>query len=485
MASGVLNQLGNKALVHIIGIGGIGTSAIAQWLGARRLRVEGSDATPSAITRWLTEHHIAVTYDPQYCWNTPPAAVIYSDAVPEKHPLRQLAQEQDIPQLSYAEALGELTAEYDTIAIAGSHGKSTTTSLTGLILEQLGMDPTVVVGTTVPAWKNERQLGNFRLGQGKICVVEADEYRNHFHYLRPTVVVITSVDHDHFDAFPTKEAYEQAFVHFLSRLAPAGKVVTEASVYQALKHYGSWHGRSGSIYTLGSSPVKSDWPIIRGTPVKVHNQQQRFIVAYGDQSWGEFSLRVPGQHMVSNAIAAMAAAFSVQPEIATVQAATRQVLRTFQGTWRRFELLGQWHGVPITSDYAHHPTEVAALIEASHQWYPERRLILILQPHHHNRAKMLAADFKNVLHQKLRSTDQLVLTEVYDVIGREVTGREQDQEKEKTSTWVAEIGAKARHVAQLDQLPDLLAQTVKSNDVVVFAGAGSIDTIARQLVGGG
>lgn len=465
--------------VHIIGIGGIGTSAIAQWLQQRDVHVEGSDSAASVITAALQAAGIRVLTGEITTLDPLPQALIYSDAVPPTHPLRIFAKTHGIPTYSYAETLGQLTYSYQTIAIAGSHGKSTTTSLTGLLLTECGIDPTVVVGTRVPQWQTDRMLGNFRAGQSKIAVVEADEYRNHFLYLHPDVAVITSLDHDHLDAFPTLKEYIQAFEQFIARLHPGRPLIIHQDAYPLLRAHVKDHPLI--LYGMHAQTLPANLPARTRTVLIADLQpvddRQQFSLLVDGQPWGNFSLRVPGVHMVTNTAAALAAALAIQPDQAVVRQAFKTVLSYFTGTWRRFEALGTINGAPAFSDYAHHPTELAALIDGAHQRYPQRRLFLIFQPHQRLRTAAMGAEFLNILRQHLRPIDYLIICEVYDV-----AGREDQATRVTTREWPMALPTKAQYVADLKDLPAVIKTEVTPSDCVIFTGAGSIDAAARAIV---
>lgn len=467
-------HLAPASRVHIIGAGGIGTSAIAQWLHALGLQVEGSDAVASDITEWLTQHDIPVTVGSPATLEVQPHIFIYSDSVPPSHPLRQLASNRQIPQYSYAEALGELSQGYQTIAIAGSHGKSTTTALAGLFAEALGLNPMVVVGTRVPQWHTKTQLGNFRLGGRELLIVEADEYRNHFHHLAPTIGVITSVDHDHVDFFPTAAHYQEAFAQFVNRIRPDGVLIIEHAAHQVLSS--ALHNRREMIYAVDT--ISASLLHLAATQPTVRKGKQYFNMSINDGAPHPLSLRVPGTHMVSNVLAAIGAvrALGGVPEEKLVEAA-QHLTETFRSTWRRFEEIGELNQARVFSDYAHHPTEVAALIDSVHDFFPAHRLVLVLQPHHHSRARAFAGDFLRVIREKLSPTDQIVLCEVYGVIGRE-----QAKDTITSQTWAREL--QVPFVPSLNKLKDTLTPLIRAGDIVVFAGAGDIDASARELIQG-
>lgn len=464
-----------KSPVHILGIGGIGTSAVAQWLQVNGLTITGSDAATSAITATLERRGITVTIG--NITKLPPdtAILIYTDAAPATHPLRVAAKQATIPQLSYAEALGELTRPFKTIAIAGSHGKSSTTAMTGLIAAAAKLDPTVIIGTLIPKWRTEENLGNFRAGKSNWCIVEADEYRNHFHYLTPTVAVITSLDHDHVDAFPTPADYLNAFKIFSNRLAPNGTLVIEQAVAPQLARH---RPKNAIRYSLDDQAAD-----LYATNLMMKNGCYHFSVVYQRKTYPDFSLAVPGRHMVGNALAALGAMLATGPATERIVAAARPVLAHFTGTWRRFEFLKEINGALSFSDYAHHPSEVAALLAGAHERYPAKRIVLVFQPHHGDRTRAFASDFLRVFKNNLAPGDRLILLPIYGVLGREQERRDLPAGRQDTTVaqWAAKLGAQTTWLPDLDQLSSAVHSVIRPGDIILFTGAGTIDGLARQI----
>ncbi|TSC72417.1 MAG: UDP-N-acetylmuramate--L-alanine ligase [Parcubacteria group bacterium Gr01-1014_38] len=462
---------------YIVGIGGIGASAAAQWLHTQGWTVAGTDREASPVTEALARTGIRVDIGEVKDCPADTGLLMYSDAVPTDHPIRAAAQTRGIQERSYAELLGELTKPLRTVAIAGSHGKSTTTAIAGLILEAAKHDPTVVVGSLVPQWEQatgnrQRAVGNFRLGQSDLAVVEADEYQGHFLYLAPTVALVTSLDHDHVDSYPTVAEYSAAFVDFLRRVGPGGTVVLSAADPAALVLRA--HVPPGiQLVTYGVGEDMRDADVHASEPI-VENGRQTFRLTVHGTDWGIFALPVPGRHVVLNATGAIAATFPfhVSPED------VRRALEQFRGIWRRFERVGDLNGAPVISDYAHHPTELRALAQAARQRYPKRRLVMVFQPHHRARTAVFHAEFVKAL----ALFDAVLLAEVYDVAGREDAAL-----RVTTRGWVDELralGTEAHYAATLPEVEALLRQQARPDDVLLLTGAGTIDSVARGLVRG-
>lgn len=461
---------------YFVGIGGIGMSALAQWLSADGWEVRGSDRARSDITNALDGAGIVVDHTTSPTLPSGTSLLVYSDAVPPTDPLRAAARTAGVREVSYAELLGELVRSLQVVAVAGSHGKSTTTALVGRILEAAGLDPTVVIGTRVPQWRRGvgsrvSGVGNFRRGQSDIAVVEADEYRSHFLALSPAVAVVTGVDHDHIDAFPTPESYHTAFEEFVRRVGEQGTVVL-ASQDAATMRLKTHVGAACAVVTFAVSE-QPDAADVVATPPVVRDLRQDFRLTVRGSDWGTFTLTQPGEHVVRNAAAAIAAVlpFEVAPD------AVRRALAEFHGTWRRFEIVGEVNGALVISDYAHHPTELRALVAAARQWYPGRRLMIAFQPHQHARTLAFEPEFLAAL----TAFDAVILAEVYDVTGREESTRV------TTQRWVKPLSQRVSSVVYaptLDDVAHALRQQAHADDVVLIAGAGNIDTVARTLVAG-
>lgn len=457
--------------VHLLGIGGIGTSALGQWLRSDGWAVTGSDRVATEITDGLRALGIAVTIEPEGSLPNGTTLLVYSDAVPADDPARVRARREGIPERSYFELLSERTAALDTVAVAGSHGKSTTTVLIGLLLEAAGNDPLVIAGTRLKTWRAEGGLGNFRAGRGRTAVIEADEYRSHFLSLFPRTVVVTNVDHDHLDAFPTPADYQAAFAAFVSRVPAGGTVVLPwLDPATPVLESAVTPGVSVVRFSVRSTSEAEKGEVVASLRRSVEGRQE-FSLAVSGKDWGAFSLPVPGVHMVSNVVAAVAAALPMRitPEVA------RKVVSQFRGTWRRFERVGTVKQALLISDYAHHPTELRALAAAARQQYPRRRLLIAFQPHQRARTRAFAPAFLAAL----KAFDAVVLAEVYDVAGRE------EAEPVTTKAWAETLRAAGRsavYAPTLAAVADAVRRQAQPGDVVLIAGAGDIDTVARQLV---
>ena len=433
--------------VHIIGIGGIGTSAVAKWFLARAATVSGSDIHESEITNDLRKRGVDVRLG-HFAENVPRACdlVIYSRAVDSTNVERQVASEQGIEERSYPEFLGELSKAHKVIAISGTNGKSTTTAMIASILIEAGYDPTVIVGTQVPGWRD----GNLRIGESDWLVLEACEHLASMLHIYPNTAVITNIEEDHLDFYKDIDDIRETFQKWIDGKKTCSQVVLNRDDEQSQRmnaKYVSWFGVDGR---------------------KVEQGKQVFDVA-----GVEVTLQIPGAFNAQNAAAALTAAHVVGvPDESALKA-----LAEFKGTWRRFEHVGHWKGADVFSDYAHHPTAVQGSIEAFKEFYPSRRLVVVFEPHQHSRTHELFVGFV----ESFDHADELIVSEIYEVAGRT---EEHFESSKDLADHVRNRGTieKVLYAKDLSEAEDHLTYLVQPGDVIVCMGAGAIDSLARDLV---
>ncbi|MBI3120589.1 MAG: UDP-N-acetylmuramate--L-alanine ligase [Candidatus Kerfeldbacteria bacterium] len=443
----------NRDHLYCIGIGGIGVSALARFAMARGARVSGSDLTENDLTKQLCKEGISVEIDSIEIPDDV-TRVIYSPAVPETAPQREQARVRGIPTQSYPEALGEIVSSFPTsIAVSGTNGKSTTTAMLGQILEHAGMNPTVIVGTLVPSWENK----NIRFGGKDFIIVEACEWREHFHHIQPTHAIVTNIEEEHLDYFRDLHHLYESFSTFLR---PVGTVVMNERIPSD-----ELHGiQTKQTRTFGIQQTSN----VFYSDVQFDHGSQVFSV---HASTTVFDVRItrPGIHNIENALAAIAMALELGVPIRAIQ----DGLSYFSGIWRRFELRGTFHSALVFSDYGHHPSAIISTIEGAREFYPDRRIILVFQPHQRQRTQYLFQKFVKAF----QAPDLLILTEIYDVPGREVSDVQIsiDDFKPRLSP--------DRTIVMKDPLdiPAYLAQIVKPDDIVIIMGAGPIDQLATTL----
>jgi UDP-N-acetylmuramate--alanine ligase len=439
--------------LHFVGAGGVGMSGLAEiLLLSTPLEISGCDLVPSEITERLEKlgASIARGHHPDHV-STADLLVI-SSAVDEANPEVAAALERGIPVIRRAEMLGEIMRLKQGIAVAGTHGKTTTTSLTGMVLTEAGFDPTIVVGGRV------RILGtNARLGKGEYLVAEADEYDRSFLELIPVVAVITNVEADHLDTYRDLSDILDAFVIFANRVPFYGAVVAcldDPGVVALLPRV------KRRVVTYGESPQAT----LRAREIRLEAAGTRFEVLDAEEgSLGQVRLSLPGRHNVANALAAIA----VGRELAIPFETIARALSAFTGVIRRFEKKGERDGVLVVDDYAHHPTEIAATLAAARQVYPQRRLVALFQPHLFSRTRDFAAEFGRAL----LSADVAVVTDVYPSREKPIPG--------VTGELIARSALEAGH-RNLIYLPEKtsvvrgLKEILKPGDLLLTLGAGDV-----------
>lgn len=467
---GKKNFIKNLKKVHCIGAGGIGVSAVAKLLHLNGVKVSGYDNARSEITAQLEAMGIKMSYGNEHQTLGGVYVIVYSSAVPKSHPERVAAAKAKIKELSYFEFLGKFSADYETIAVAGTHGKSTTTAMLGLIAEAAGLDPTVIVGSLVKTFP----YGNLRVGKSKLLIVEACEYEEHFLELQPQGLIITNIEADHLDYFKNLDNIKQAFRKLINLLPEDGILVLnndDAACHEMDFFKDIFITRFGinekATYRAENLSQGSGW----------NNFDLVKYSGKGTRTLAEMGLKIPGVHNVANALAAasMALEWGVEPRV------IKNTLEDFGGIWRRFERVGEYNGATIFSDYGHHPTAIRATIQAARDFYSGRRIVLAFQPHHHNRTKELFNEFVD----SLVLPDISVVADIYDVAGREA-----EADQEVTSEALVEK-MKSKQPDRANQFiwsgdvastKTLLQTLIKPNDIVIIMGAGNIYKIAGELV---
>jgi UDP-N-acetylmuramate--alanine ligase len=448
--------------VHLVGIGGAGMSGIAEVLLEYDLEVSGSDQKRSQETERLEGLGARISYGHDAANVEGANIVVYSSAVPPDNVEVAEARRRGVSVVRRAEMLAELMRLKYGVAVAGTHGKTTTTSLVGAILTEGGLDPTVIVGGRV------RSLGTgARMGHGEYLVAEADEYDRSFLRLAPIVAVITTIDADHLDTYGDLAAIRDAFVEFASKVPFFGQVI----VYQDDPNVQAILPRLADrrIVTYGFSP-HADFQALEIGP-REGAPGSRFTVRHALRGeLGQVEIPLPGRHNVANALAAVAVATALDVPFDKTAAA----LAAFKGIDRRFETMGTWRGAQVVDDYAHHPAEVEATLEAARQTVPHGRILAVFQPHLFTRTRDQAGGFGRAL----LGADRVVVTAVYPA-------REQPIEGVTGELVVAAARAAGhRHVeycADWNDAPARLEGDVREGDLVLTLGAGDVRGLAREL----
>jgi UDP-N-acetylmuramate--alanine ligase len=440
--------------VHFVGIAGAGMSALAELFARRGIPVTGCDAAGGAEDLQRLGIGVTTGHDPAHVAGV--RALVVTSAMAAGHPELARARELGVPVVRRAEALGMAVQGSALVAVAGTHGKTTTTVMTTDALASAGLAPTGLAGGRVSAWQ-----GNLKAGGDGLYVVEADEYDRSFLALAPTVAVVTNVEADHLDIYRDLAEIRNAFEQFLG---PARSVVLCAD------DAGAAALRVGSRAEVLRYGVSSGDARVVGAEVMTVDGRLRFVVRFDGEQLGELTLRVPGMHNVRNALAAVAAGLALGVPFERL----RPGLEAFEGVERRFQRLGAVRGVEIVDDYAHHPTEILATLDAARTAYPGRRLIAAFQPHLFTRTR----DFAEAFADALTRADAVYLAEIYPAREQPLPG--------VTSALIATAMAK-RGRAPLwsgprEDAAAALAGAVRDGDVVITLGAGDITRTGPELL---
>ncbi len=435
--------------IHFIGIGGIGVSALARYYLSKGHEVSGSDLFPSEITDSLEEKGVKLFIGQHQAKNMPEKAdlAIYSPAVTADNPEFKEAGKRGIKLQSYPQVLGELTKQYFTIAVSGTHGKSTTASMLGLLLIKAGLDPTVIVGTKLKEFGNS----NCRPGSSQYLVIEADEHFASFLNYWPKIIVLTSIEADHLDYYKNLKNILKTFQKYLKRLPKNGAIVADKD-----------DKNTGRILAGQESALfKKYWYQLK----QKETAQLKKI------------LKIPGEHNVANALAALTAARILKiPDKISFQA-----LASYQGSWRRFEekkVKIKNRRLTIISDYGHHPTEVKATLRAAREKYPKKRIWCVYQPHQYQRTYYLFKNFVKVFKQV--PLDKTIITDIYDVAGREEKNIKKKVNAEKLA---AAVKNKKTVYLPAGQILGHLEKNLDSFDILMIMGAGDIYRLADSFAG--
>lgn len=426
-------KLSDIKKAHFVGIGGIGMSGLARLFLHEKKQVSGSDRSPSPITDALRNEGV-IFFPSQAAANITDDIdlIVYTEAMPKDHEELIRARELGIPLMNYFEALGMVANEYYLIAVAGSHGKTTTTAMLIDIFERSGYDPTAIVGSLRSETKS-----NFRAGKSKYFIVEACEYRRDFLTLTPDILVITNIEYEHVDYYQDLGAVQAAFREFAHRIRSGGTLIVNFSAPNIA-------------------------PVLEGVTAK--------LIDYGVYFDPLLKLRQPGVHNALNAASARAVADTagIPPDV------SRHALEEFKGTWRRFEYKGFLNGAPVYDDYGHHPTEIKATILGARELYPDKKITLVFQSHTYSRTHALFADFVDTLSH----ADRVILLPIY-------AARETNESGVSHTQLADAVRVKNQNILALDTF-DMAAEEIKKSvgehDVVIVMGAGDVTQVASRLV---
>ena len=441
--------------VHFVGIAGAGMSALAELFARRGVAVSGCDANLQGAAD-LRRLGIALAegHDPAHVEGA--RALVVTSAMAPDHPELARARARGIPVVRRAEALGEAVSGATLVAIAGTHGKTTTTVMTTEALRAAGLDPTGVVGGRVAAWS-----GNLSDGGTERFVVEADEYDRSFLALHPTVAVVTNVEADHLDIYADLADIRATFADFARR----ARTIVLCADDEGANTLPTPSSAEVIRYGIDSPDARLVARDVRGA-----SGGSTFDVVFDGEPLGTVTLRVPGRHNVLNALAAMAGGLALGASVPAMAPG----LGAFGGVERRFQRLGEARGVAVVDDYAHHPTEIVATLAAARQAYPGRRIVAAFQPHLFSRTRDFAPDFGRAL----AGADSIFLTEIYPAREQPIDG--------VTSTLIVsalrDAGGPIAWRGDRGRLADALAAAVRDGDVVLTIGAGDITKTGPELL---
>jgi UDP-N-acetylmuramate--alanine ligase len=446
--------------IHFVGVGGIGMSGIAELLLNLKYKVSGSDLYGSAITDRLQELG-GIICKGHFADNVTGAdVVVTSSAISQKNPEVLEARRLHIPVIQRAEMLAELMRlKRFGIAIAGSHGKTSTTSMVSWMMSQANLDPTIVVGGKVDSLG-----GNAKLGQGEFIVAEADESDGSFLKLSPVLEVVTNIDLEHLDYYRDLDHIKNTFLEFIDKIPFYGAAILcldDENIVELLPAI------SKRIITYGLT-TQAD---LRADNVYFKDGRVFFTVHRRDECLGEIDLAPPGKHNVYNALAAICVGLELEIDFAVIAAA----MRSFAGVQRRMQKKGELHGITVVDDYGHHPTEIRATLSAIKAAWPDKRLVVLFQPHRYSRTQALFKEFITAFHQ----ADMLVLTDIYAASEEPIEG----VSSESLLAAIEQHGQRhVKYIPSVETMAEEVLPMVGENDLVLTLGAGNIVRVGEELV---
>jgi len=451
--------------IHLLGIGGAGLSAIAIVLHELNFQVSGSDRQANDNLHALADAGIQIFTEQKAANLTggylaqQPDVVLISSAIADDNPERQAAIRLGIPVVKRSEFLPVLLANRQLIAVAGTAGKTTTTAMIVQVLREAGIDAGYIIGASLPGY------GNAAAGSHACFVLEADEYDHMFLGFKPSVAVVTNIEWDHPDCYPTPASFRHAFMQFIDSVQREGLIVScgDDPGAEQLRAYQQTRGPQWLTYGVNEGV---DWQAVDVTPIPGGGYQAN--LAWQKRPEGRLNLRVPGIHNLRNALAALAVAHWLDLPIDLALAS----LHHFGGTARRFEYKGEARGVAVIDDYAHHPAKLRATLSAARQRYPQQRIWAVFQPHTYSRTQHLLQEMAD----SFADADQVIVTDIY-------AAREQDDGRVHADDIVAASDhTHMQHISGLAQTAAYLAEQVQKGDVVITLGAGDSYKIGEMLL---
>jgi len=447
---------GHIERIHIIGIGGIGMSSIAEFLVSRGFKISGSDTNASPITARLKDKGIDV-YTGHSAQNIQNAQlVVYSSAVPKDNPEIEEAKKRHLPVIKRPALLREiLKLNHLSVGVAGTHGKTSTSSMLVSVLTRAGLDPTAIIGGI-----DKGSHSNSRIGKSSWLVIEADEYDRTFLALEPAMGIVTSIDSDHLDIYRDLQDIRDAFLQYCNAIPFWGKVILcldDPNIRQILPDVTAPHATYG-FHT------DADFRINQYT---FHHGQSQFTLKHREKEYGPFSMPVPGRHFAQNAAAVASLALWAGLRVPDIQGG----LAAYQGVERRFDLKGMIRGVPFIDDYAHHPEEIRQTLKAVREQWPDRQILAIFQPHLFSRTRDFAGDFGRALSE----SDKVVVTGIYPAREKAIPGI--------SGRLISNnVRKPVKYIEDIRNLNSEIQEILEPDMVVIAMGAGNITTYFEKLV---
>ncbi len=446
-------NFGDIKAIHFVGIGGIGMSGLAEVLSHSGVSVSGCDARRSSTTDLLAKRGVKVFigHDPSHVEGA--ELVVITSAIKGEHEEVDAARRKGIRIMKRAEVLGEIVNAKRSIGVAGTHGKTTTSAMVSMVLEEAGLDPTILVGGMVRNLET-----NAKTGLGEYLVVEADEYDRTFHQLHPEIAVITNIEADHLEYYQTFENILEAFRLFAGGIKRGGVVIgcsDDQNVSRLLRH------AEGRVISYG---------LDEGADVRATNLGfAEGGITFDVEGVGFFKLFVPGEHNILNALAAIA----VGRELGIDGRVIASALAKFLGVDRRFQILGDYLGALVVDDYAHHPTEIRATLDAARRGYPGRRLVALFQPHLYSRTRDFAQEFG----ESLAIADMPIIAPIYAAREKHVDGM--------SSRIISDLVPAVEFLDRSNsEIVNEMRRRLEPNDIFITMGAGDVHEVAEQLVRG-
>jgi len=445
--------------VHFIGIGGIGNSAIAELLIDKNIKVTGSDLNTSDITKNLESLGATIYEGHQGSFIDSPDLVVYSSAISENNIEYVTTKEKNIPLVNRAEILGALLDTYDTsIAVSGTHGKTTTSSMITCILKNLDFEPTALIGGNLEAIH-----GNVLKGAGNIIITEACEYKENFLNLKATYGVILNIEEDHLDYFDDLEHIIKAFINFSKNIKPNGALIVNNDDYNTKRIH---QYVDIKIITIGINQ-KSDYQAKNITFDNLSNPT--FDIFYKEDLLTKCTLSVPGMHNIYNALSAIALTNLFEEDIEKI---TKEI-EDFKGVHRRFEYMGEYNGAIVVDDYAHHPTEIKATLSTTKK-LAHPRTVCVFQPHTYSRTKELLLEFASAF----EDADEVIITDIYAAREENTYGIS----AEDLVNAMKKEQKNVKYISTLEACETYLKDTLKENELAIMLGAGNIRNLSENLV---